>query len=1069
MGLSRFFIDRPIFAGVVSIVIVLAGALAIAVLPVSEYPEVTPPTVQVIAAYPGASPSVLAATVATPLEEQINGVDNMLYMSSQSQPNGNLALSVTFKIGTNPDIAQVQVQNRVSQALPRLPDVVRTLGVTTVKTSPDFMMGISLFSPDGRYDALYLRNYATLQLKDGLTRIPGVGQATVFGAGDYAMRVWLDPTQLASRGLMASDVVNAIREQNVQVAGGIIGAQPVATPTAFQLIVNVHGRLESEDEFGDIIVRTDAAGRITHVRDVARVQLGAGDYSIRSALDNKQSSTIGIFQAPGSNQLALAHAIEAKMRELKQDFPPGLDYDIAYNTTTVVEESIADVVRTLLIAIGLVAIVVVVFLQTWRASLIPLAAVPVSIIGTFAVMLVAGFAINTLTLFGLVLAVGIVVDDAIVVVENVERHIEDGLTPREASRVAMDEVSGPIIAIGLVLCAVFVPMAFISGLSGQFYRQFALTIAFSTVISAFNSLTLSPALAALLLQPRGTEPDRVTRIIDGLAGWFFRPFNRGFTAAAGVYRDVVSRLIRYKAAPLAVYLALLVLTVVAFRRVPAGFVPTQDKQYLIAVAQLPNGASLDRTDEVIHRMTAIGLAHPGVAHAFSITGLSINAFASLPNAGAIFIILKPFSERKGKGLYGLDVAQTLNQQFAAIPGAFIAVFPPPAVSGLGPVGGFKLEIEDKAGVGSAALYQASQAVMFRAYKTPALAGVFSTYEINVPQLFVDVDRAKAKREGVALHDLFETLQANLGSEYVNDFNKFGRTYQVIAQADASHRAIPEDITLLKVRNASGAMVPVGTIAIVRQTYGPELVGHYNGFPAADLSGNAAPGVSSGQAQAAIAKIATEVLPHGVGFEWTDLAYQQIVAGNSAALIFPLSVLLAFLVLAAQYESWTLPLAVILIVPMSILCALTGVLLTHGDKNVFVEVGLVVLLGLACKNAILIVQFAHERQESAGADRVSAALDAARLRLRPILMTSFAFIMGVVPLVFASGAGAEMRHAMGVAVFSGMLGVSFFGLFLTPVFFVAIRAIAERVAPAAATTNRLDPHTPTIAPSPAGDD
>jgi len=697
-----------------------------------------------------------------------------------------------------------------------------------------------------------------------------------------------------------------------------------------------------------------------------------------------------------------------------------------------------------------VAIVVVVFLQTWRASLIPLAAVPVSIIGTFAVMLVAGFAINTLTLFGLVLAVGIVVDDAIVVVENVERHIEEGLSPREASRVAMDEVSGPIIAIGLVLCAVFVPMAFISGLSGQFYRQFALTIAFSTVISAFNSLTLSPALAALLLRPRGATPDRLTRIIDAGAGWFFRPFNRGFIAAAQRYQESVRRLIRYKGAALVVYAGLVVVTVIVFRRVPPGFVPTQDKQYLIAVAQLPNGASLDRTDEVIHRMSEIGLAHPAMAHTFSITGLSINAFAGIPNAGAIFLVLKPFSERQGKGLYGLDVARTLNQQFGEIPGAFIGVFPPPAVSGLGPVGGFKLEIEDKAGLGEAALYQASQAVRFRAYQTPELVGVFSTFEVNVPQLFVDVDRAKAKREGVALRDLFETLQANLGSQYVNDFNKFGRTYQVIAQADAMHRATPEDITRLKVRNAYGTMVPVGAIATVQQTFGPDLVAHYNGLPAADLSGNAAPGVSSGQAQAALAKIATEVLPRGIGFEWTDLAYQQIIAGNTAAWVFPLSVLLAFLVLAAQYESWTLPLAVILIVPMSTLCALGGVLLTHGDKNVFVEVGLVVLLGLACKNAILIVQFAHERQLLAGADRVSAALDAARLRLRPILMTSFAFIMGVVPLVFATGAGAEMRHAMGVAVFSGMLGVSVFGLFLTPVFFVTLRAIAERRPPHAAT-------------------
>ncbi len=1070
MGLSRFFIDRPIFAGVISIVIVLAGVLAITALPISEYPEVVPPTIQVVATYPGASPTVLGSTVATPLEEQINGVDNMLYMSSQAQANGVLTVTVTFKIGTNPDIAQVQVQNRVAQALPRLPDEVRTLGVTTVKTSPDLMMAVSLVSPDHRYNALYLRNYATLQVRDVLNRVPGVGQVAIFGSGDYAMRVWLDPDRLADRGLIPSDVVRAIREQNVQVAAGAIGGQPVDRPGAFQLTVNAHGRLANEEEFGNIIVRTGSTGEVIRLRDVARLELGAGDYSVRNTLDNQPTVAVVIFQAPGSNQLALASGIERAMQGLKRDFPPGLDYSIAYNTTTFVRESIADVVRTLVIAVALVALVVVVFLQTWRASLIPLAAVPVSIVGTFAVMLAAGFSINTLSLFGLVLAVGIVVDDAIVVVENVERHIEEGLSPRDASYAAMDEVSGPIIAICLVLCAVFVPIAFISGLTGQFYRQFALTIAFSTLISAFNSLTLSPALAALLLQPRGATPDLLTRVIDRLAGWFFGPFNRGFKAAAERYRVAVGRLIGRKGAALVVYAGLVALTAVAFKRVPVGFVPTQDKQYLVGVAQLPNGASLDRTDSVIRRMTSIGLSQPGIAHAFGVAGISINGFSNSANSGVVFFVLKPFDERRSSALYGLNIAQSLNQRFGAIQGAFVGVFPPPSVNGLGQVGGFKLEIQDKGGLGDSALYQATQALIGRAYQTPTLAGVFSTFQVNVPQLYVDVDREKAKLQGVALSDLFETLQASLGSEYVNDFNRFGRTYQVIVQAEAAHRTSIADITQLKVRNAHGEMIPLGSVLTVRQSHGPDQVMHYNGFPSADVSGGPAPGVSSGEAQAAMARLASEVLPRGLSYDWTELAYQQILAGDSSVYVFPLCVALAFLVLAAQYESWSLPLAVVLIVPMCLLCALAGVLLTHGDSNVFTQVGLVVLVGLACKNAILLVEFAHDQQQDAKLDRVHAALEAARLRLRPILMTSVAFIMGVLPLVFATGAGAEMRHAMGVAVFSGMLGVSFFGLFLTPVFFVTVRALAERRQRSTAPSSRpvdILPGGPL--PAPAGDD
>jgi hydrophobe/amphiphile efflux-1 (HAE1) family protein len=1049
MRFSRFFIDRPIFAAVLSIVIFTAGLIAIFLLPVSEYPEVVPPTITVRAVYPGANPTVLAQTVATPLEEAVNGVENMLYMSSQATADGVLNLTVTFKIGTDVDLAQVQVQNRVNQALPRLPEDVRRLGVTTEKRSPDLTMVVHLVSPDGRYDPVYLRNYAVLQVRDQLQRIPGAGQVAVFGAGDYAMRVWLDPEKVAARNLSAADVVNAIREQNLQVAAGVVGAQPMPIPVAYQFTVNARGRLVDEQEFGDIIVKTGEDGEITRLRDVARLELAAGDYGMRSLLDNKPAVAIAIFQAPGSNALALSSAVRAKMAELKQQFPEGVDYAVVYDPTVFVRDSIHEVIKTLLEATLLVVVVVVVFLQTWRASVIPLAAVPVSIVGTFAIMLASGFSINTLSLFGLVLAIGIVVDDAIVVVENVERNIELGLTPREASHRAMEEVSGPIIAIALVLCAVFVPVAFISGLTGQFYRQFALTIAFSTLISAFNSLTLSPALAAILLQPHGAAPDRLGRAIERGLGWFFHPFNRAFRAASHRYGEAVTRLIRRSAIPLAVYAGLIVLALVGFRRVPPGFVPTQDKQYLVAFAQLPDAASLDRTEAVIKRLSAIALAQPGVRSTVAFPGLSINGFVNKPNAGTVFIRLDPFEERRDDAESGEAIVAALNQKFAAIQDAYVAVFPPPAVNGLGAVGGFKLELEDRAGLGQEALYQAAQTLVGRAYQTGQLAGVYSSYQINVPQLFADVDRDRVKQQGIALSDLFETLQVYLGSIYVNDFNRFGRTYQVVAQADAPFRATAEDITRLKVKNARGEMVPLGSVLTVRQSYGPDQVAHYNAYPAADINGGPAPGVSSGQAVATMERLAAETLPNGIGYEWTELTYQQKLAGNTAILIFPLCVLLAFLVLAAQYESWSLPFVVILIVPMCLFSAITGVWLSHGDNNVFTQIGLLVLVGLACKNAILIVEFAREL-EHRGHDPIHAALEACRIRLRPILMTSFAFIMGVVPLVIARGAGAEMRHAMGVTVFAGMLGVTLFGLLLTPVFYVVVRGLVHQRAAARAT-------------------
>jgi hydrophobe/amphiphile efflux-1 (HAE1) family protein len=1042
---SRFFIDRPIFAVVLSLVVLASGLISIFALPVSEYPEVAPPTISVRAVYPGANPTVLAQTVGTPLEDAINGVERMLYMSSSATADGVLNLTVTFEIGTDVDLAQVQVQNRVSQALARLPEEVRALGVTTEKRSPDITMVVHLVSPEGRYDPVYLRNYALLNVRNELARLPGAGQVIVFGAGDYAMRVWLDPNKVASRGLSAGDVVQAIREQNLQVAAGVVGAPPMTSPTAYQLTVRARGRLVDEAEFGNIIVKTGEGGEVTRLRDLARIELGAGDFALRALLNNKSAVAIVVFQAPGSNALALSAGVRERMAELKTRFPEGMDWAAPYDPTVFVRDSIREVIRTLLEATLMVVIVVVLFLQTWRASVIPLAAVPVSIVGTFAVMLAAGFSVNTLSLFGLVLAIGIVVDDAIVVVENVERHIEAGLSPREASYRAMEEVSGPIIAIALVLCAVFVPVAFITGLTGQFYRQFALTIAFSTLISAVNSLTLSPALAAVLLKPHGAPADRPTRVINRLFGWLFVPFNRGFARVSERYRNVVRRVIGRSAISLAVYGGLVALGLLGFSRVPAGFVPTQDKQYVVAIAQLPDAASLDRTEAVVRRMADIALAQPGVADAVQFPGLSVNGFANKPNAAVMFIGLKPFEERTSEELSSGAIVGALNQKLSVIQDAFVAVFPPPAVNGLGQVGGFKLQLQDRAGLGDSALYAAAQTLLGKAYQTPQIAGPFSGFQVNVPQLFADVDRDKAKQLDIGLRDLFQTLQIYLGSQYVNDFNKFGRTYQVVAQADAPFRATAENITQLKVRNQRGDMVPLGAVLTVKQSYGPDQVTHYNGYPAADINGSPAPGVSSGEAVATMERLAAETLPNGITADWTELTYQQKLAGNTALYVFPLCVLLVFLVLAAQYESWSLPLVIILIVPMTLLSAIAGVWITGGDNNVFTQIGLLVLVGLACKNAILIVEFARDLEHQ-GKDRLTAALEACRIRLRPILMTSFAFIMGVVPLVIAEGAGAEMRRVMGVAVFSGMLGVTFFGLLFTPLFYVLIRGLVSKRAP-----------------------
>ncbi len=1051
MNFSQFFITRPVFAGVLSALILLAGLIAIPSLPISEYPEVVPPTVVVRTTYPGANPQVIADTVAGPLEQAITGVEGMLYQFSQATSDGVMTLTVTFKLGTDVDKAQVLVQNRVAQATPKLPQDVQRIGVTVNKSTPDITMGVFLTSPDGRYDLNYLANYLTLYIKDELAKIDGVGEVQQFGGGNYSMRVWLDPEKVAARGLTATDIANAIREQNVQVAAGQLGspsAPSVSDGSAkphFQIAVNTRGRLVDEEDFADIIVKTGSAGQITRLRDVARVELGSDNYALRAMLNNQTAVGIGIFQRPGSNAIAISDAVRAKMAELKKSFPEGIDYDPAYDPTVFVRGSIRAVLHTLLEAIALVVIVVIVFLQTWRASIIPLLAVPVSLIGTLGVMHLFGFGLNTLSLFGLVLAIGIVVDDAIVVVENVERNIEEGLSPLDATIQAMKEVTGPIVATALVLCAVFVPTAFISGLSGQFYKQFALTIAISTVISAINSLTLSPALSALLLKAHDAPRDRLTRLLDFSLGWFFRPFNRFFARASNGYVGAVSRILRAGAVAVFVYVGLIGLTAVGFSKAPTGFVPAQDKQYLVGFAQLPDASTLDRTTAVVRRMGDIALATPGVESVPAFPGLSINGFTNAPNSGIAFTPLKPFEERRDPSLSAGAIAAAMNGEFAKIQDAFIAIFPPPPVQGLGTIGGFKLQVQDRANLGADELYRQVQNVVAKAGQRPELAGVFSGFQVNVPQIDVEVDREKAKAAGVALQDIYDTMQMYLGSLYVNDFNRFGRTYQVNAQAEPGFRIHAEDIGRLKTRNARGDMIPLASFVTARETSGPDRVPHYNGYLAAEINGGPAPGYSSGQAERAIEEVLAAELPNGMAYEWTDLTYQQILAGNTMVYIFPLVVLLVFLVLAAQYESLSLPLAVILIVPMCLLCAILGVLASGGDNNIFTQIGLIVLVGLACKNAILIVEFAKDR-EAQGETVWQAVLDACRLRLRPILMTSLAFVMGVVPLVLSTGAGAEMRRAMGVAVFSGMLGVTFFGLLLTPVFYLLVRRRRARSAP-----------------------
>ena len=1069
MNISRVFVDRPILAGVLSVFILISGLIAIPNLPISEYPEVVPPTIQVTATYPGANPQTVSETVAAPLEEAINGVENMIYMKSVASSDGQLSLQVTFASGTDIDLASVQVQNRVAIALPRLPEAVRALGVATAKSSPNLTMVVHVTSPSGEYDGFYLSNYVTLNVKDELARLPGVGQALVFGAGDYSMRIWLDPEKVASRDLTVGDIIGAIREQNIQVSAGTIGGPPQSELGYTQYSLSARGRLETVEEFENIVLKTGSPGAVTTLGDVARVELGSETYSLRSTLNDQQAAAIPIFQSPGANSIALSDAVWAKMAELAEDFPPGVSWEVAYDPTVFVRQSIQSVITTLLEAVLLVVIVVVLFLQTWRASIIPLLAVPVSIIGTFAVLLLLGFSINVLTLFGLVLSIGIVVDDAIVVVENVERHIELGESPRDAAQMAMTEVSGPIVAISLVLAAVFVPLAFLGSVTGEFYRQFAVTISAAVLISAFNSLTLSPAMAAVLLKPKGAPLNRTGRIIDFLFGWVFRPFNRVFDRGAKAYARNTKRNLGRGPRLVVIYALLIGVAIMGFRAVPGGFIPAQDKQYLFAVALLPEGATIERTDEMLGEMSRIALATPGVRATVAFPGLNGVHFVNTPNIGTMFIGIDPSEERDATAE---ELAGQLSGAFSMLEEGLAFALMPPPILGLGNSSGVEMYVQDRRDLGFGELNANTQQLAGALRQAPGFDpySILSSFQSNVPQLEAIVDRRKVKEQNLRLTDVFDALQAYLGSAYVNDFNLFGRTYSVYVQADAQYRDEVSDVSRLQVRNADGLMIPISSVLSVEQSYGPDPVIRYNGYPAADLSAGIDPSLlSSKEALQVVERIAETSLPKGMGFEWTALTYQEATQGNTALIVFPLCILFVFLILAALYESWSMPLAVILIVPLCLLSAIAGIWslntirglifglqISSGmippppmsvppmflDNNIFTQIGLVVLMGLACKNAILIVEFARDLERE-GRTIVDAAIESCRIRLRPILMTSFAFIAGVVPLVFASGAGSEVRHVMGVAVFFGMLGVTFFGLIFTPVFYVLIRKFETR--------------------------
>jgi hydrophobe/amphiphile efflux-1 (HAE1) family protein len=1040
--ISHFFIDRPIFAAVVSLVFVILGGVTFARLPVAQYPEIAPPVINITGQFPGASAETVADTVAAPIEQQVNGAEGMLYISSNSTADGRFAIAVTFDLGTNLDIAQVQVQNRVSAALPRLPQQVQQIGVTVVKSSPDILLAVNLYSPDKSRDALFMSNYANIQIKDLLTRVDGVGSITIFGARDYAMQVWLDPDRLQSLNLTALDVTAALQGQNIQVASGVLNAPPVPNQLAFQVAVRTLGRLSDPAEFANIMIK-QTPNAVVRIKDIGRVELTGQDYGSTGYLDRDISVVLAVFQRPGSNALTTGDNIRAAMADVSKSFPAGLQYAIIYDPTQFIRQSVQAVVETIFEAMILVVLVVILFLQTWRAAIIPIVAIPISLVGTFFVMGIFGFTINNLSLFGLVLAIGIVVDDAIVVVENVERNIAAGLPPREAAIKSMDEVGGALIAIALVLCAVFIPSAFITGITGQFYRQFALTIAGSTVISLIVSLTLSPAMCALVLKPH-TQQRRANVLLRPLHG-FFRLFNRGFDAVAHGYGRFAGVVVRFAVVMLVLYAGVIALGLNEFRKTPQGFIPQQDRTYLIVIAQLPPGASLERTDEVMRRGIDIALGTPGVGHAFTLVGFSAATFTNAPNAGAIFAVLDPFEKRAGNPSLSASAIQgALFAKYAAIKEAFMVVVAPPPVAGIGNAGGFRLMVEDRGGRGSEALQATVSAIAGRANQTPGLVQVFSQFETSTPQLYLDIDRTKAQLLGINVPDIFNSLQVYLGQSYVNDFNLFGRTFRVQAEADSPYRLRPKDVLSLRVRNSSGETVPLASFSTVRDIAGPYRVPRYNIYPAAELDGAAAPGFSQGQAIETMQGVAAELLPDGFAFEWTQLAFQQIRAGSTSIFAFALGVVFVFLVLAAQYESLTLPLAVILIVPMCLVASITGLIMRGLDNNILTQVGFIVLIGLAAKNAILIVEFAKQLEDR-GRERHAAAVEAARLRLRPILMTSFAFIFGVTPLVWATGAGSELRQALGTTVFSGMIGVTLFGLVFTPAFYVIARWIAQRAS------------------------
>ncbi|MFC3908105.1 efflux RND transporter permease subunit [Legionella dresdenensis] len=1029
MNISHFFIARPIFAAVLSIIVVIIGSLSYFNLPVEQYPRVVPPTIQVNAQYPGANATTVAETVATPLEQEINGVENMLYMDSQATDDGQLRINITFELGTDLDQAQVLVQNRVAIAQPKLPEEVRRLGITTVKNSPDLMLVVNLFSPDGRYDQTYIGNYAVLHIIDQIKRIQGVGDTRIVGASPYAMRIWLNPDLINSFELTPDEILAAIRSQNVQVASGTLNYQPQPRQYGIEYHVETQGRLIKPSEFENIIIKSGQDGRIVKLKDIGRVELGTENYFTRGYLGKYPAVALPVFQRPGTNALITAEKIKATMRKLAKEFPPGMTYDIAYDPTDFIAQSIDAVKHTIFEAIVLVVLVILLFLQTWRAAIIPIIAIPISLIGTFGIMQIIGFSLNYLTLFGLVLAIGIVVDDAIVVVENMERNISNGLKPYEAARKTMDEVGSALVAIGLVLVAVFLPTLFLQGISGQFYKQFGITVAIATMLSVFVSLTLSPALAARLLKPHSTSMETTIWWKKPLAG-----FNRFMDFISHRYGSIVATMTRRSALMLVVYAVLISTTLFLFKWVPQGFIPAQDQGYFIISIQLPTGASLDRTDKIVRQVTKKLLTIPGIENAVAFTGFSGANFTNSSNAAAIFPVLKSFDERHEAGLGYNTILNQLRSEMAKIKGAFIVVIPPPSVRGIGNGGGYKMMVQDRGGRGTKVLMTAAQDLIAKANQAPATTSVFTLFENSTPRMHLDFDREKAERLGVPVANVISALEVYLGSKYVNDFNYLGRTFRVTAQADAEYRRTPADVLRLKVRNSQGEMVPIGSVATMSNTAGPSRFPRYNLYPAIDVMGDVKQGYSTSEALATMEKLAAEILPDGIGYEWTELAYQQKLVGNTSMIAFSLGVVFVYLLLSALYESWILPLAVILIVPMCLFSSLFGLKILNTENNIMTQIGFMVLIGLASKNAILIVEFAKQLEDQ-GNNRWKAAIQAARLRLRPILMTSFAFILGVFPLVIATGAGAEMRQAMGVAVFCGMIGVTFFGLLFTPVFYV----------------------------------